>query len=46
MADQGKGGKRRKQFKFGFIVQHKKTILKIEFQKLGSRLNIFAIYQT
>ena len=34
-------------FKCGFICQHKKkTILKITFQKLDSRLNIFAVYWT
>ena len=29
-----------------FSYLHKKTVLKIEFQKLNSRLSIFAVYQT
>lgn len=33
-------------FKAGFICQHKKTVLEIEFQKFNSRLNIFAVYRS
>ena len=29
----------------GFICQHKKTILKIEYHKINLRLSIFAVYR-
>ena len=33
-------------FQFQFICQHKKAILNIDFQKLDSRMSIFAVYWT
>ena len=34
------------RFKSGFMCQHRKTMLKIEFYKLNSGLIIFAVYWT
>ena len=47
-----KGGNRIKlvnyilHFQAGLFSQHIKAMLKIEFQKLNSKLSIFAVYET